>query len=162
MTLLLNLTARIWNGLSSPLRRELAWRVNPRFIHGVSGIILDQNGRILLLKHRFWKRQRWGLPGGLAHHGETLAETLRRELLEETGMEVRPTKLLRLSTKQHRLAEFVLLAEPAGEPGALSSEIMEARYWEPDALPENLLPAHRRLLEELLARKEWSGMPLEE
>jgi ADP-ribose pyrophosphatase YjhB (NUDIX family) len=146
-TLLLNLIANLWNGLASPLRRSLTWLLHAKFVHGVSGVIVDERGRVLLLKHRFWKHQRWGLPGGLARHGETLAATLRRELREETGLDVRPSRLLRVNIPRGRLAEFILLAECAGEPRARSAEIMDARFWDRTALPENLLPSHRELLE---------------
>ena len=160
--MLLNLIAKIWNGLGVPARRGLAWLVHAKFIHGVAGVILDKRSRVLLLKHRFWRGQRWGLPGGLARRGETLAATLRRELREETGLDVRPSKLLRLTTTGGRLAHFILLAESEGEPEVRSAEIMDARFWERTELPENLVPAHRELLEEILATQDWPGLPLEE
>jgi ADP-ribose pyrophosphatase YjhB (NUDIX family) len=158
---LLDLIATVWNGLGTPLRRGLAWLVNDHFIHGVSGVILNGEGRILLLKHRFWIGQRWGLPGGLARHGETPAETLRRELKEETGLDVRPTRLLRVNTARGRLSEFILLADCDGEPEAKSAEIMEARFWPVDALPEDLLPSHGELLARLLPLGDQPGMALE-
>jgi ADP-ribose pyrophosphatase YjhB (NUDIX family) len=161
-SIILGPIAKIWNGLGAPARRLAAWLTHAKFIHGVSGVILDERGRVLLLRHRFWKEQRWGLPGGLARHGEGLAATLRRELREETGLEVRPSKLLRVKTARGLLAEFILLAECAGEPEAKSAEIMDARFWERTELPENLLPAHRALLEEILAKQDWPGLPLEE
>jgi len=159
--LLLNFVAKIWNGLASPLRREVAWLLHAKFTHGVAGVILDPQGRVLLLKHRFWKRQQWGLPGGHARRRETLAATLRRELREETGLEIRPVKLLRVSTMRPRQAEFFVQAECSGEPNATSYEILEARFCEPTALPENLLPAHREVLEQLFAQREWPGLELE-
>jgi len=159
---LMDLIATVWNGLGTPLRRRLAWLANDRFIHGVSGIILDRQGRILLLKHRFWIKQRWGLPGGLARHGETPGATLRRELMEETGLEVRPTRLLRVHTTRGHLAEFILLAECEGEPVARSAEIMEARFWEVGALPGDLLGSHAELLGRLLPLGVGAGLGLEE
>jgi ADP-ribose pyrophosphatase YjhB (NUDIX family) len=159
---LMDLIATVWNGLGTPLRRRLAWLANDRFIHGVAGIILDRQGRVLLLRHRFWIGQLWGLPGGHARHGETPAATLRRELLEETGMEVRPTRLLRVNTTRGRLAEFILLAECDGEPAVKSPEIMEARFWGVDALPVDLLPSHAELLARLLPLADEAGMALEE
>jgi 8-oxo-dGTP diphosphatase len=143
--LLLNFIARIWNGLGAPARQRLAWICNPKFIHGVSGVILDHQGRVLLLKHRFWKDQRWGLPGGHAHRGESIEETLRRELREETGLDVRPVKLLRVSAR-HLRTEFLLLAECDGEPAVKSHEIMDARFFSRSELPEDLLDTHREAI----------------
>jgi 8-oxo-dGTP diphosphatase len=159
---LMDLIATVWNGLGTPLRRRLAWMANDRFIHGVSGIILDREGRVLLLKHRFWIEQRWGLPGGLARHGETPGATLRRELMEETGLDVRPMRLLRVNTTRGRLAEFILLAECDGKPVAKSAEIMDARFWAVDALPGDLLQSHATLLGKLLPLSPNAGMALEE
>jgi len=152
------LIAKIWNAFGSPVRRHVAWLIHSKFTHGVCGVILDAEGRVLLLKHRFWKDQRWGLPGGLAKHGETPAETLRRELREEIGLQVTPTKLLRVITSRGRMAVFTLLAEYSGEPVVRSVEIMEARFWERTELPANLLPEHREVLES----GNWEGMGLEE
>ena len=121
---------------------------------------MDERGRVLLLKHRFWKDQRWGLPGGLARYGETLAETLRRELQEEAGIEVAAEKLLQVNTTPGRLMEFILLAKTSGLPTAKSPEIMDARFWDLTDLPENLQPGHRKLLGEFPALLE-GGMPLE-
>lgn len=160
--MLLNLIANIWNALGGPIRRRVAWLAHAKFIHGVCWVVLDQRGRVLLLRHRFWKGQRWGLPGGMARHGETQSGTLRRELREETGLEVRPSKLLRVSTSRGELAEFILLAECEGEPEARSPEIMEARFWDRTELPADLMPAHRALLKEMLAERQWEGLPLEE
>jgi len=159
---LANLFAIFWNGIGGPLRRLLTWLLHAKYIHGVTGVIGDDSGRILLLKHRFWQDQRWGLPGGLASYGETLSATLRRELLEETGLDVRPSRLLRVQTTNGRLAEFILLAESQGIPVPKSAEIMEARFWDPAALPENLHPAHRALIKNLPALLASPGLPLED
>jgi ADP-ribose pyrophosphatase YjhB (NUDIX family) len=159
--LLLNFIARLWNLLCPPLRRNLIWLLHAKFIHGVSGIILDGQGRVLLLQHRFWKGQRWGLPGGLASHGESLGETLRRELLEEAGIAVRPTKLLRVSIARGVLTQFILFAESTGTPEAKPPEILDARFWDLTDLPENLQPDHRDLLRELPGLLDHPGLPVD-
>ena len=62
---------------------------------GVGAVILDGRGRVLLVKHRpshgprksFWK-DRWIGPGGMLEFGESLEEGARREVREETGLEI--------------------------------------------------------------------------
>lgn len=49
----------------------------------VKGVILDQKGKILLLKKSTGK---WDLPGGLMEHGESFHDTLQRECREEIGV----------------------------------------------------------------------------
>ena len=61
---------------------------------GVGAIILER-GRVLMAQRgkpplKGW----WSLPGGLLELGEALADGLRREVLEETGLEVRPLGVL--------------------------------------------------------------------
>lgn len=49
-------------------------------------IIRDHHGRILLQRRSDYGN--WGLPGGGMEAGESVEETMRREVLEETGLVV--------------------------------------------------------------------------
>lgn len=57
----------------------------------VIGVIRDDAGRILY-QHK--SSGIWNLPGGLIEPGETPAEALRREVLEETGLEITPSRVI--------------------------------------------------------------------
>jgi ADP-ribose pyrophosphatase YjhB (NUDIX family) len=72
-------------------------------IYGVSGsavpcvgaVITDSRGRLLLIKRGHEPGAGlWSLPGGRIEPGETDAEALIREMLEETGLTVEPGRLL--------------------------------------------------------------------
>jgi 8-oxo-dGTP diphosphatase len=53
-------------------------------------VITDAQGRVLLvMRGRDPQKGRWSLPGGSAEPGETLSETVMREVQEETGLHVR-------------------------------------------------------------------------
>lgn len=59
----------------------------------VSGraLIIDQNGRVLVLKRSDNSASnpgKWELPGGKSGKGESFEDSLRREVLEETGFEI--------------------------------------------------------------------------
>ena len=56
--------------------------------------VIVADGRVLLLKHRDSVGDWYSLPGGGQKHGETLEEAVRRECLEETGLQVRMGRLL--------------------------------------------------------------------
>jgi len=51
-------------------------------------IILLQDDKILFVKHRKHSRSYWVLPGGTVEWGETLEETAKREIKEETNLEI--------------------------------------------------------------------------
>jgi ADP-ribose pyrophosphatase YjhB (NUDIX family) len=59
----------------------------------VAAVIMDAEN-ILLVKHRRRGRAYWTLPGGGLMEGETVAECLRREVKEETGLDVELRNLL--------------------------------------------------------------------
>lgn len=57
--------------------------------------LVVQDGRVLLIRRAAEPlRGYWGLPGGAVELGETVVEALRREVLEETGLEVEPERYL--------------------------------------------------------------------
>ena len=51
-------------------------------------VLLDQDDRALLVRWRLPGRDVWGTPGGGVDPGETHEDAVRRELLEETGLEL--------------------------------------------------------------------------
>ena len=60
-----------------------------RPIVGVGAVIVDEAGRVLLIRRRYEPLAgRWSLPGGAVEVGETLEAATAREMLEETGLEV--------------------------------------------------------------------------
>ena len=60
---------------------------------GVGAIILDGD-RVLLVKRGQPPSQgKWSIPGGLVHLGERIEDALRREVMEECGVSVRPLGL---------------------------------------------------------------------
>ncbi len=60
-------------------------------IPSVAAIIRSENGQILLVKAV--NSDVWGLPAGAIDLGETPAEAVIREVFEETGLKISPTKI---------------------------------------------------------------------
>ena len=56
--------------------------------HTAGGIVLDDQGRVLLVRHR--NHGRWLQPGGSIEPGEDPAAAALREIREETGVEAEP------------------------------------------------------------------------
>jgi len=64
----------------------------------VGAVIQDNEGRILLVKHKperggFWQGK-WICPGGELELGETIGDGIKREVKEETGLEIELVKPL--------------------------------------------------------------------
>ena len=59
----------------------------------VAGLLVDE-GRMLMVEQGHSDERYWLLPGGGVKFGETLADALKREFLEELGMRVGVSKLL--------------------------------------------------------------------
>jgi ADP-ribose pyrophosphatase YjhB (NUDIX family) len=101
-----------------------------------------RDGRILLARRaRAPGRDLFSLPGGVVETGETLAEAVTREVLEETGLTVEPVRLAGYREAIVRDPEgrverhFVIFAFAcrwrAGEPTS-SDEVSEARWVAPE------------------------------
>lgn len=109
----------------------------PRPILGVGALILDGDSILLVQRGKEPLRGYWTIPGGAVETGETLYTALCREVMEETGLVVRPTGLVTVferitpdqagRTKYHYvLADYRCLVEG----GALQSgsDVSDARW----------------------------------
>lgn len=61
---------------------------------GVAAVVLSEDEILLVRRGREPLRGMWSLPGGLLELGETTAEGVAREVLEETGVRVRPAEII--------------------------------------------------------------------
>ena len=67
-----------------------------RPVIGVGGVIVDRECTVLIRRGSEPLRGEWSIPGGTMEIGESLEEAVRRELREETGLEVRVLELIEL------------------------------------------------------------------
>jgi len=66
---------------------------------GVGGVVIA-NGRVLLIRRRSPPLEgEWSIPGGMLDLGETILEGVRREVAEETGIEVHVRDLIEVFEK---------------------------------------------------------------
>lgn len=144
------LIVRLWRLIRGPLQWRILWLRHAKFMIGVTGIVRDDEGRVLLLRHRMWPPERpWGCPTGYAEKGETWEDTVVREVHEETGLHVKVGRLLHLKSGYQLRVEAAYEATFTG--GTLKidpAEILEATWFSPHQLPEGLQASHRLLIEE--------------
>ena len=128
---------------------------------GVSAIILTPEG--VLLQRRS-DNGFWGLPGGSVEPGESVVEALIREVREETGLDVRPGRLVGVysSPALHQIVTYpdgnVIHYVSAsfecriiGGVIACGSESLELGWFDAQKLPDGFLPMHRIRIEDALA-----------
>ncbi|MEO5877328.1 MAG: NUDIX domain-containing protein [Streptosporangiaceae bacterium] len=145
---MLALLARFWKALSGRTQWRILWFRNAKFMVGVTGVVRDADGRILLLRHRLWPDGRaWGLPTGFAKRGETFEQTVVREVAEETSLRVRVGRQVRLGSGYQLRLEIAYEAELVGGDLRIDPlEILEARWFAEDELPDGLMRSHRELI----------------
>jgi 8-oxo-dGTP diphosphatase len=67
------------------------------------GAVIVRDGRALIVKRAHEPRKgEWSLPGGLLHLGESLSDAARREVKEETGLDVHPAAIIETFDRVHR------------------------------------------------------------
>jgi 8-oxo-dGTP diphosphatase len=102
--------------------------------------LVVRDGRLLLARRAQDPfAGRWDLPGGFLQAGEHPHDALRRELREETGLEVEPGEFVGVWTDEYADGEptlnFYWTADaPAGEPKA-ADDVAEIGWFSPDELP---------------------------
>ena len=127
-------------------------RVTRGMTLGVRGAVLDGQGRVFMVKHTYVPG--WYLPGGGVDGGETIADAMARELLEEGNITVTsPPELLGLYqnrevNRRDHVAFFVIRSFALGQAKQADAEIADVGFFHPDDLPPDTTKAtHRRLAE---------------
>ena len=114
-------------------------------VPAASAVVVDDEGRILL--HRRRDNEKWALPGGVMELGESLSDCARREVREETGLEVEVERIVGIySDPKHVFSyddgevrqEFSICFACRRISGEIdiSDESYEVRYFAPDAVTE--------------------------
>jgi 8-oxo-dGTP diphosphatase len=72
----------------------LAREYPDRPVVGVGGVVIEDGRALLIRRGSEPLRGEWSIPGGTLELGESLEQGVARELLEETGLEVRVVELI--------------------------------------------------------------------
>lgn len=119
---------------------------------GVRGVVRDESGRFLLVRHTYV--QGWMLPGGGVDHGESMEDAVVRELREETGViaGARPRLISVHTNFKHFKGDHVAVyaVDDWGREETSSPEIAEVGFFSADDLPEGITVATKNRIAEIV------------
>ena len=113
-------------------------------IVGVGGVVIRDGHALLIRRGHEPLKGEWSIPGGTVKLGETLEQGVRRELKEETGLDVEPVGVLevfdRIMRDGHRIQyHFVVVDYACRWKGAnlrAASDVLDARWVRRKDLPQ--------------------------
>jgi 8-oxo-dGTP pyrophosphatase MutT (NUDIX family) len=131
------------------LRAPIFMRPTPLCVGDAA--VIDDVGRILLIQRA--DNGLWAMPGGALDVGETPAEGVEREALEETGVACQALALVGVfdsrlcgTTSRHHLYQFLFLCKPLVDVAPVepshAHETLAVGWFSEDALPKGIDPGH--------------------
>jgi 8-oxo-dGTP diphosphatase len=112
----------------------------PKHSVSVAAVIIDDQGRALLIQRR--DNRHWEPPGGVLELDEAIEDGLRREVREETGLEVEPGPLTGVYKNMVRgVVALVFRCKPVGGDLTVSDEAAAFRWASADEVAELLSEA---------------------
>jgi 8-oxo-dGTP pyrophosphatase MutT (NUDIX family) len=132
----------------------------PLIMVGSTVLVLDAQNRLLMLKRS--ESGNWGVPGGAMELGETVEETAKRELREETGLETGEMSLFGVFSgpdlyyrypsgeEVYNVSVVYLTQDVYGTIELLDGEHHDFKYFNLEKLPKNISPPVKPILKELV------------
>jgi len=124
-------------------------RVQARYTIGVAAVILNGDGRVLLVEHSYHPRFPWGLPGGWIGTDEEPSAAIIRELSEELQLNARVLRVVHISKTAPNHIDLAFHCEALSPIGKLSHELLDYQWAARGHLPD-LKRFHRQSIESAL------------
>lgn len=131
---------------------------HPLNLAGVAVAVLNEQGQILLQKRQ---SDIWGVPGGFIELGESAEDAGRREVFEETGIEIGKLNLVSVFSGKEFFVKLpngdefypITIAYMCKEikGGVLQAdgiESLEVKFFSLHQLPENISPFIKKLIQQ--------------
>lgn len=142
------------------LMQRVMWWTQAKFVMAIVAIVFWDE-RVLLLEHSYRPRYPWGLPTGWIRYGESLEQAVRREVLEECGLNVGVLQWIDAGFPARRHFECIFWTEVLGSSQSKDSEPSgdgEITSWGwfdgKDGLPDRLLPTQRPLIRRAIVERQ--------
>lgn len=113
----------------------------PRHSVSVAGVVVRDDGRILVIQRR--DNGHWEPPGGVLELAETFDEGVRREVAEETGVQVEVEQLTGVYKNVKRgIVALVFRCRPAAGVATVTDESRRVAWFSPDEVRQHMTPAY--------------------
>jgi len=144
-----------WESYVGQLRKLVGNR--KIIVPSASAVIQDKQGHFLFIQRR--DNSRWAFPAGTIELGESILDCLKREVKEETGLDVTSATPFALYTapkfdyinafeQEYQLFSTAFRIDQwAGDLSQTTDETMNARFFPPDQIPD-LNNIHREIFED--------------
>jgi 8-oxo-dGTP diphosphatase len=128
----------------------------------VDAIIETGNGGIVLVERKNFPYG-WAIPGGFVDPGESLAEAVRREALEETSLEIHVREIFHIYSKPWRdprgdTVSIVYYCTASGEPAG-GDDARTAKAFMPGSLPDMIAFDHAKILDQFFQWRRTGDKP---
>jgi len=128
---------------------------HPRHSVSVAGVVLDPESRILAIKRK--DSGEWQIPGGILEAKEPLESGVRREILEETGIEVDVERLTGVYKHLNLdVVALVYLCTPTGGIAMPTSEALEVAWLTLEEVRNRFSKVFSLRVEDSLSGETWS------
>lgn len=147
--MLIRIFGGIWKRMPSGMRLRIIRSTQKKFTASVGIIITNADGKVLLLEHLLRPGSGWGIPGGFINHGEQPEAAARREIREETGIELENLRMLRVRTIGRHI-EILFRAESNDEAVVSSREIKSLGWFAVEEMPEEMSKVQKAIVGKVL------------
>lgn len=106
----------------------------------VAAVVVNDEGKVLVIKRR--DNGAWQIPGGVLELGEAIEDGLRREVREETGLDIEPVRLTGVYKNiKLGVVALVFLARPISGTPAPTEESTEVTWWTREQVEQQMVEA---------------------
>jgi ADP-ribose pyrophosphatase YjhB (NUDIX family) len=147
-----SLVSTLWKRMPRRLRLQAIRLTQKKFTVSVVAVIVNKEGKVLLLDHFLRPGASWALPGGFIEAGEQPEAAIKREICEETTLRLENVELLNVRTINSHV-EILFRAEAHGKPVPNSGEIKDAGWFSIDEMPAETAEFQKLIVRKVLNEK---------
>lgn len=149
--MLKKIVGKIWRKTPNFIRLKAIRLSQSKFTVSVGAVVLNEKGEILLLDHVLRPASGWGIPGGFINYKEQTHEAVKREIFEETGLEIEDVQLMWMRTLNRHI-EVVFRAKSKGIAEVKSREIISLGWFKFEEMPAEMSEGQREIIKKVLSK----------